>query len=831
MLIPGEFSETLHFSGPHGRSAEIACAFVICQSDAMTASGADVRYALRRLYANPGFTFLVILLIALGIGANSAMFSVIEAVLLRPLPYPDPSSLCMIWKSVPAKNLDWDWTGYPAIRDWREQNHVFEDVAAVARPEASVVTLTGASEPQRIQSAKVEGNLFTVLGAAPFLGRTFSQTEAQRGDNVAILSYGFWERHFGASSDVLGRTVEIDHTSCRIIGVLKPSFQFPSKDTQLWLLISADPRWPKFQQFRFADAFTAIARLRRGVSLTRARAEMDAIAARLAIQYPATDPGLRVRVLPLAEQVAGSKVRRALWVLLGAVFSVLLITCTNVSNLMLASGTARSREFAIRSALGAKPARLVRQLFTESVVISSAGGLFGLIVAAILLKILLALAPADLPRLDEIRMNTVVLAFTLVLSVGTGLLFGLFPAREAVRRDSQEVLKNGGRAGSARNSMRLSLVAAQYAIALVLLTSAGLLVRSFLALQAVTPGFDPHHLLTFTVDLPDGLYGEKARAILDRAIEAINQLPGVQSAAVGGTFQNHIPNAVITVEGQVPNDHEPFTGWRVSPGYFKTMGFPLRRGRVFSSTETSGAVISESMARRLWPGQDPLRKRFKRSLPGLDEGDWYTVLGVVGDRLLNGPGSSILPTMYELDTAQSATPMVVRTFGDPLPLATAVRQAVHTIDPEIPYFEITTVDQQMLEIQASLRFESTLLTIFAGLATLLAAAGMYGLLHHTIAQSGKEIGIRFALGASSSDLVRHVLSQGLRGVVLGLFAGMAASYAATRVLANALYGVTATDPATFAGVFILLLTVALAASIQPARRAIKLDPVATLRQE
>lgn len=323
-VAAGDTETNDRFDQP-GRSCRIAAAFLIgvCQSHSMTASGADVRYALRRLRANPGFTFLAILLIGLGIGVNSAMFSVIEAILLRPLPYLDPSGLCVIWKSVPAKNLDWDWTAYPAIRNWREQNHFFEDIAAVARPEASVVTLTGISEPQRIQSATVEGNLFTVLGAAPLLGRTFSQEEAQRGDNIAILSYGFWQRYFATSSDVLGRTVEIDHRSYTIIGVMKPGFQFPSKDTQMWLLISADPRWPKFQQFRFADAFTAIARLRRGASLPQARAEMDAIAARLGAQYPATDAGLGVRVVPLAEQVAGSNVRRVLWVLLGAVLSVL----------------------------------------------------------------------------------------------------------------------------------------------------------------------------------------------------------------------------------------------------------------------------------------------------------------------------------------------------------------------------------------------------------------------------------------------------------------------------------------------------------------------------
>ena len=793
--------------------------------------GADLRYALRTLRSDSGFTLLAITLIALGIGANTAMFSVIEAVLLRPLPYHEPSRLCMVWKSVPAKNLDWDWMGYPGIRNWREQNHVFADIAAVARPEAAVVTLTGGPQPERIQSAKVEGNLFSVLGAAPVLGRTFSVTEAQRGENVAVLSYGFWQRHYGGSHDILGRTLNLDHQSCTIIGVMNPSFQFPNKDTQLWLLISADARWSKFQQFRYADAFTAIARLKPGVSLNQARAEMKAITERLAIQYPATDAGLGVRVVPLADQVAGPQVRRTLWVLAGAVFCVLLITCTNIASLLLARGSARSREFAVRAALGAGRARVIRQLLTESVVLSGTGGFLGLVVTAIGLKALLALAPADLPRLDEVRINTTVLAFAFLVSVGTGLFFGMFPACQAAGRDPQETLKDGGFGGPSGGRMRLLLVAAQYAFALVLLTGAGLLLRSFVALQAVPPGFDTHRLLTFTIDLPDEVYGGKAHAFFEQAIHAINRLPGVQSAAVGGTFHNHIPNGVITVEGHAPEDAQPFTGWAVSPGYFQTMGIPLQRGRLFATNDISGAVISESMARRFWPGQDPLGKRFKRSLPGLDAGNWYTVLGVVGDRLSNGPGSSLLPTMYDLDAGTSTTTMVVRTIGDPLLLVNAVSRSVHAINPAVPYFEITTVDQQMWEIQAPRRFETILLTIFSVLATLLAAAGIYGLLQHAVAQRTKEIGIRLALGARTSDVIRLVLSHGLRGVAIGLLAGLAVSYAATRVLSSVLYDVTATDPMTFAGVIVLLIAVAFAASSLPARRAVKVDPMVALRHQ
>ncbi|HEX4807970.1 MAG TPA: ABC transporter permease [Bryobacteraceae bacterium] len=792
---------------------------------------ADLRYAIRTLRASPAFTVPAVILIALGIGANTAVFSVVEGVLLRPLPYGNPSRLCMIWKSVPAKNLDWDWTGYPAIRDWREQNHVFEDVAAVARPEASVVTLTGGPEPERIQAAEVEGNMFSVVGAAPLLGRTFSKRESQRGDHVAILSYGFWQEHFGGSRDVLGRTVSLDRQSCTVIGVMSPRFEFPNKETQIWLLISADPRWTKFQQYRFADAFTTIGRLKRGVSLAQARAEMNAIAKRLAVEYPATDAGLGVRVVPLVDWVAGPQVERTLWVLLGAVICVLLITCTNVANLLFARGVARSREFALRTALGARRGRLIGQLLTESIVISSAGGLLGLIVAAIVLKMLVALAPADLPRLDEIRIDTVVLAFAFLLSLLTGLSFGLFPARQAARRDPQQALKDGGHGASVKGAMGLPLVAAQCALALMLLTGAGLLVRSFLALQAVKTGFDPHRLLTFTIDLPDEIWGAKAHVIFDGAIEAIARLPGVQSAAIGGTFQNHIPNGIITVEGQALEDAQPLTGWDVSPGYFRTIGIPLQRGRVFTNTETSGAVISESMARRFWPGQGPLGKRFKRSLPGLDEGDWYTVLGVVGDRLVNGPGSAMLPTMYKLAAGSSTTTFVVRTSGDPLTMVAAVRQAVRAVSPAIPHFEITTVDRQMLELQAPRRFETTLLTIFATLATLLAAAGIYGFLNHAVAQRKKEIGIRIALGAQNIDVVRLVVGQALRGIAAGLLAGLLISYVATRVLASVLYGVTATDPITFVAVVVSLVVVAAAASSLPARQASKVDPILALRHE
>jgi putative ABC transport system permease protein len=451
----------------------------------------DLRYGARMLGKNPGFTFVAALTLALGIGANTAIFSVIEAVLLRPLPYQNSERLCVLWKSVPARNIEWDWTSYPTIRDWREQSRSFEDMAVFLRPDGSEVVLQSDAGHERIQGSKVSGNFFEMLGVRPLIGRAFSDEEARRGDDVVVLSYDFWQRRFGGDGAALGRSLKLDNRSVTVIGVMPPRFQFPDKNAQLWLLISADDRWAKFQEIRLADAFSALARLKPGVSIEEARADMNAVAGRLAKQYPSTDANLGIRVTPLFDQIAGAQLRCALWILGGAVLCVLLIACSNIASLLVARGATRRKELAVRAALGAGRWRLLRQLATESTLLSLLGGLGGLLFAHWALRALLALVPEDLPRADGIAINGTALAFAFTLCLLTGVVFGLLPALQITRGNFRASLNESGRNASAGAGVRRArglLVAAQFTLAIVLLAGAGLMIRSFLRLDAVKPG-------------------------------------------------------------------------------------------------------------------------------------------------------------------------------------------------------------------------------------------------------------------------------------------------------------------------------------------------------
>ena len=795
---------------------------------------------------SPGFALLAILLLAIGIGANTAIFSVVEAVMLRPLPYRDPGKICMVWKCVPAKGLEWDWTSEPMIRDWRERSHVFEEVALILRPEGSRVTVSGGlgagAAPENIQASKVSANLFPLFGVDPILGRAFSEEEARRGENLAILSYGFWRGRFAGSPDVLGRNVEIDHRAATIIGVMPSGFQFPDKDTQMWLSITADQRWPIFQVKRVADAFSAVARLKQHVSLEQARADIASVEAGLATEYPATDAGLGVRIVPLPEQVAGPRVRQSLWVLLGAVLLVLMITCSNVASLMLARGAARQRELAIRAALGAGRGRLLRQLLTETLGLCGAGGLAGILLAYIATPALVNAAPSELPRLDQVRIDSGVLGFATLLSMAAGLVFGLVPAWQAARRDPREMLQDGGRgssAGAAVGKTRGFLVAAEYAIAVMLLAGAGLLVHSFLVLQAVNLGFDQHRLLLMNLSLPDEKYGDPARsaAFFEQAIERVEAIPGVQGAAVGELFSQHSPNTRITVEGRPAAEvAEPNGRHYVTAEYFRVLGIPILQGRLFSPADGPNspavAIINEAMAGRFWPGESPLGKRFKQTLPGLDAG-WFIVVGVAADVVSNGRESAIIPMFYRplRQTAWSEMGLVVRTASDPLTLAPIIRLTVLSMDPAVPYFEVTTADHQLGELEAGRRFETGLLLVFAAGALLLAAAGVYGTLYYAVEQRTKEIGIRVALGADKRRVVGLVLGQGLRWVALGLGIGMAGAFALTRLISGLLYGIEGTDPWAIASALGVLLAVALVAASVPARRAARLDPLISIRHE
>jgi predicted permease len=810
----------------------------------------DFRYAMRVLGRSPGFTITAVLVLALAMGANTAIFSVIEAVLLRPLPYRDSQRLCMLWKTVPSRNIAWDWTSYPTIQDWREQSHAFEDLAVVLRPEGSQVILSNeASEagPEKIQGTKVSGNFFEMLGVAPLLGRTFSRDESQRGDNCVVLSYGFWQRRFAPNKAVLGRTLRLDNQSATIIGVMPASFQFPDKTTQLWMLLTADSRWPLFQrqQFRIADAFCALGRLKPGVSIERARAEMSIISERLARQYPATDAGLGVRVVPVFEQIAGSQVRRALWVLGGAVICVLLIACSNITSLLVARGAGRRRELAVRAALGAGRARLVWQLAMENILLSLAGGLGGLLLAYTGLHTLLALVPADLPRADGVTINGTVLAFTFGICLLIGMVFGLLPAFQITEKNSQAGLHEGGRGSSAGRSVNRTrglLVASQFAFAIVLLVGAGLLIRSFLLLNAVQPGFDTTHLLTMTVELPEARYSDEARIrnFSDDALRKIEALPGVRGAAVGsaifGAFNGNSPNEKIVVEGRpVTQDVERHERDLVSDEYFQVMGIPLRQGRWFSAEDVHDgapvAVINETMARRFWPSEDPIGKRFKEVLPGMD-GAWLTVEGIVGDVSLSRDGN-VAPIFYRSIRQWSMARMsfVVRTQGDPLDLAAAVRRAVRSVDSTVPYFDIATVEHQIEELDRPRRFQTELIGVFAVVALVLAALGLYGLMSYWVEQRTKEIGIRVALGATSRSVVRLVMRSGLQWACVGVVIGIGGAVAFGQALSNLLFGITATDPVTLVTVIGVLTVVAAAASSFPALRATKIDPTVALRHE
>ncbi|HKQ74106.1 MAG TPA: ABC transporter permease [Blastocatellia bacterium] len=804
----------------------------------------DLRYGARMLVRSPGFTFVAALTLALGIGANTAIFSVIEAVILRPLPYQDSDRLCMLWKSVPARNIEWDWTSYPTIRDWREQSRSFEDMAIILRPDGSEVVLQSDAGPERIQGSKVSRNFFEMLGVNPLLGRTFSEDEARRGDDVVVLSYGFWQRRFGGDGAVLGRTLLLDNRSVTIIGVMPAYFQFPDKNAQLWLLLSGDNRWAKFQEIRLADAFGALARLRSGVSIEEARAEMNAVAGRLARQYPATDANLGIRVAPLFDQIAGAQLRRALWILGGAALCALLIACSNIASLLVARGAARRKELAVRAALGAGAWRLLRQLATENILLSLLGGLVGLWFAHWALRALLAFVPEDLPRADGVAINGTALAFAFTLCLLTGVVFGLLPAAQITRGNLHESLNESGRSASAGAGVRRArglLVAAQFTLAIVLLAGAGLMVRSFLLLDAVKPGFDTTHLLTIDLELHGPRYDEaRIRAFFEEAIQKIEALPGVRGAAVGsavyGSLKGRVPNQNIVIEGS-PATQDPERHGRdiVSDGYFRVMGIPLRQGRLFSAEDHPGsppvAVINETMARRYWPSESPLGKRFKEVLPGLDSA-WLTVIGVVGDITPNRDGR-MYPMFYH--TIQQWVllneNLVIRTETPTLELAAAVRRVIHSIDSTVPGFEITTVEQAIANLDRHRKFQTQLIAVFSVTALLLAALGLYGLMSYLVAQRTKEIGIRITLGARRRDLLKLIIGQGMAVALPGVLLGLAAALAVTRLIKSLLFGVSANDPLTFGVIALLLLCVAFLACLVPARRATRVDPLTALRRD
>ena len=806
----------------------------------------DVRYAVRTLARTPGFALVAVLTLALGIGANTAIFSVINAVLLRPLPYAQPDRLVDINHFYPSLNNLRAGVSVPGFRDYSARRDVFER-SAVETPQA--MNLTGAGEPERVNAVRVSGEFFTTLGVPPILGRTLRPDEAEAGRNrVLVLANGFWKRKFGGDSTVVGRALRLNDVDFEVVGVMPASFRdFFGRQTDLWTPIVFQPA--DFGDNRRTNEYLQfIGRLAPGVTVEQAQAGMHTLARQLKATFTAHyPPDWDLQVTTLNEEARGG-IRRSLIVLLGAVGFVLLIACANVANLQLARIAGRAREFAVRVALGASAGRLVRQLLTESVLLALAGGLLGLLFAEWGVPALLALNPRGLPDASALHADLGVLAFTMVVALGAGLLFGLMPALVIGRADVHESLKEGGRGSvGERGSLRLrrGLVVTTVALALMLLSGAGLLIRSFSRLVAVDPGFQPDHLLTFQVSLPDAKYPNDTvrAAVLEQLNTAIAAAPGVMAA--GGTsnipFGGNWSSASFNIEGYQPPPKTPMP-WgdmrAVTPTYLAAIRVPLKAGRQLTSDDRLGGarvcIVDESLVRRYWPTGDPIGKRITFNNLTDSNITWITVVGVVGHTLHTGfddERSRVQVYFPMAQVAQRFLGFVVRTRGDPMAAAGAVRAAVHSVDPTLPLAALNTMDQLIGQTTGPRRFSVLLLGGFAALAMVLAMIGLYGVMSHLVTQRTREIGVRVALGAAARDVLGMVLRQGVRLALLGVGVGLVAALLLTRVMRSMMFGVGVRDPVTFVLMPLLLLGVAALASWLPARRATRVDPTEALRAE
>ncbi|HYE64226.1 MAG TPA: ABC transporter permease [Pyrinomonadaceae bacterium] len=806
----------------------------------------DIRYGIRMLAKRPGFAAVTVLALALGIGANSAIFSVVNAVLLRPLPFEDPERLVMVWERRPRQNREAGPVAPADFVDWQNQNQVFERMAAYS---PAAFNLTGVGEPEQIITHVVTTGFFQVLGVEAAVGRTFLQeVDDPTRERTVVLSQGFWQRRLGGDPNVTGKVLTLDDESYTVIGVMPSDFQFPDSLTQMWvapkrvLPETSLPGNPDPAMLRGMHYLSVIARLKQGVTLEQSQAEMQTIAGRLEQQYPNENTGHTARVVSLHEQLIGD-VRPALLVLLGAVGFVLLIACANVANLLLARATARHREMSIRNALGASRLRLIRQLLTESTLLSLTGGVIGLLLAMWGVDLLIALSPENLPRLREIGLDGRVVGFTLVVSILTGIIFGLAPALQASKLDLNSSLKEGGRGsmeGFGRQRMRGLLIISEVALALVLLIGAGLMIRSFQRMHQVDPGFDPNHVLALQLSLPRSKYTENEQMVnfYNQVLGRIATLPGVESVGATWTLPLSGQDAGrgFEIEGYTPAPDERTNAafGVVSPRYFQTMKIPVLKGREFADQDTASApgvvIINEPFARRYFPDGDALGKRLK--LRG-DDNPWLTIAGVVRDIKHTELTARPRMEMY-LPYLQYPFPsmnVVVRTAHDPASLMMAVRKEVWAVDPDQPVANVETMTQLISNSVARARFNTILLGIFASVALILAAIGLYGVISYSVTQRTHEIGIRLALGAQHGDVLRMIVGQGMILVLVGVLIGLAAAFAVTRLMSSLLYGVTATDPLTFAGVSLVLAGVAFLASLIPARRATKVDPMAALRYE
>jgi predicted permease len=849
----------------------------------------DVRYALRGLRRNPAFTAIAIVTLALGIGANTAMFSVVNAVMLRPLPYRDGNRLAMIWTDDARRDLHREPTAYRTITDWQRETRAFENIAFFTTGRTAVKTNDPVAPRQRTRIALVSANLFSVLGVVPARGRAISIRDEEQRAPVAVISHALWQRHFAGTDDVIGKTLSLDEAGkgdpgpLTIVGVMPPTFYFPDKQVEVWTPATTYWRFTRESQERFfawARRWQTVGRLAPGASVSDAQNDLARIEKQLTAMHPSSVsdfPGFGTTVAPMLDFFAGKSLQSTLWMLLGAVGLVLLVACANVANLLLARGASRQREFAVRRALGAGRGRLVRQLVAESVVLALIGGALGIAMAALGTRVLATVAAAYVPRVDEIVLDTRVLVFAAIASIAAGLVFGLAPAFRVSAAEAGEILKEGAQAtGNLRlHRSRGVLIVAECALATVLLAGAGLLLRSLIRVNAVNPGFDPRHVLTMRVELPPeapptaeeltmtSLVAQaRARAreqTTDALLGRIQSLPGVEAAGFNDDlFIAGSPNKSITIPGRADSvTAGELNEGSVSPGFFSTMRVPLKRGRYLTRddafqkiralwslviTDRSLAekermataepvVVNESFVRQFFPNEDPIGKKF--CIDPTNKTYWYQIVGVVGDMHRRGLERSAFPECYGpyIPSPTGRVDLLVRVAGDPLALGPTLRREIAQALPGAMIVSITTAEAGLGGFSAERRFQTWLLMAFASLALVLAAVGIYGVVHYAVAERTREIGVRVALGASPVDVLALVLKQGMRMPAIGIGIGLAVSIGLMRIMTHLLFGVGATDPMTFVGVGFMLAVVAALACYFPARRATRVDPVRALRQE
>ncbi|HZS46360.1 MAG TPA: ABC transporter permease [Blastocatellia bacterium] len=823
----------------------------------------DIRYAFRLLLKNPAFTLISVLALALGIGANTVIFSAFNAIMLRPLPYNNPDRIVLVWDSYPPLNVKKIGVTYANVMDWKQRNDVFETLAMYQAASNTTFNLSGIAGPERIQGTLATGDFFRVLGVSPLMGRAITADDEQQGRNhVVVVGFNLWQRYFGGDTSLIGKTIKLNDEDYSIIGVMPQGFEFPSGSemppgqqfasaTELWAPMVA-PTTAAAQNDRNTRYLRTIARLKPGVTVEKAQAEMTAIVAKLEQEHPDTNQGIRSVVLTMRENQVG-ELRPAMIVLLSAVGFVLLIGCANIANLLLSRAAVRRKEFSIRRALGASRGRIFQQLLTESLLLALIGGIAGLLLSLLAIHFLIAFAPGNIPRLNEISLDPKVLLFTILISLLTGVLFGMAPALHLSKPNLQEDIKEGGRsvAGSGQNRLRGLLVMSEVALVFVLLIAAGLMIRSFRRLLDVSPGFNPSGVLTARVTLPNRPYPAKKKTIFyDQALDKIAHQPGVKHAAIVRDlpFSGTDPRLGFYVEGR-PQDQNNGVTYRyriISPDYFSVMGIPVENGRIFTEYDDENSqsvvIINETCAKQQWPNQNPIGQVILS--PGGFAPARSVVIGVVGDVRFGGLDSPTDVEVYYpyhqipdqfMNAGMGSAAIVVRTSGNPLDFAENIRQQIGSIDKDVPVSSILTLEDLLSNSVAPRRFNLLLLAVFAGVALTLAAVGIYGVISYWVAQRTREIGVRMALGAQISDIFKLVIFQAMSIVLIGLGIGLIVSLGLAQFMSSTfsglLFGVKALDPITFASVATLLAAVALFACYVPAKRAVKVEPTVALRTE